>query len=138
MLLKNQRTFNFRVCIDSTSPPLAGGYTTLIFQQNSASLNSEFSFSYTGFHIKNKEPHLPDYLPIAEGRKDGFMAFLKALAQTVLLRIWTQVSRFISKDDNHYATDLHTFNWYINAFSILLFEAALKKNLVKHKQPSNI
>ena len=38
----------------------------------SGGLNSEFSFSYTGYLIQVKEPNLPYYLPRAGGRIIGF------------------------------------------------------------------
>ena len=48
-----------------------------IFKQCTAGLNSEFSFS-TGDQTKAKEPSLPNYLPIAGGRRGGFMPLIKA------------------------------------------------------------
>ena len=36
------------------------------FKRSKASLNSEFSFSKTGYLTKTKEPSLPYYLPIKE------------------------------------------------------------------------
>ena len=51
------------------------------------------------------EHFLACYLPIAEGRTEGFILFSKALLrsemQTLLSRIWTHVTNSISYD-NHY------------------------------------
>ena len=41
---------------------------------------------------------MPNYLPIAEERKDGFIPFLNT--QGLVERFWTDS---ISDDDNHYA-----------------------------------
>ena len=41
--------------------------------QSTAELNSELSFTKTGYRIKAKGPSLPDYLPTAVERKDEFM-----------------------------------------------------------------
>ena len=43
------------------------------------SLNSEFSFSYTGCHTTDKETRLPDYFIIAEGGIVEFMLFPRVL-----------------------------------------------------------
>ena len=67
----------------------------------------QFPLSWTGCLANSKEPSLPYYLSIARERRDGFMHFPKALAQseiqTASTRIWTQVTDSISYDDNHYA-----------------------------------
>ena len=53
-------------------------------------LNSEFSFSYTGFHTKVREPSLPYYLPIAGDRRIGFIPY-----PSVLVQSWNTVSIYI-------------------------------------------
>ena len=54
-----------------------------------------------------KEPSLSNNLSVFRWKTDGFMPFLKVLSTskilTALSRIWTQVTDFISYDDNHYA-----------------------------------
>ena len=57
-----------------------------------------FFFSETGCHTKAKEPSLPYYLPIAEGRR-GENA-------NSLSRVWTLLGEFISLDSNFYYTML--------------------------------
>ena len=53
--------------------------------------NSDFSFSYTGCHIKVKEPSLPYYLPIIGGRIVRSIPFPRLLA---LCEMQTASSRF--------------------------------------------
>ena len=69
--------------------------------------SAECTFSDTGYLTKVKVYNVPCYLPIAGGRTDGFMFFLRALArretQTASSRFWTRVTDSISNDDNHYA-----------------------------------
>ena len=43
------------------------------FKQIIAGLDSEFPFFSVGYLAKAREPNLPYYLPIAGGRKDGFI-----------------------------------------------------------------
>ena len=45
-----------------------------------AGLNSKFFFSKASCHTKPKELSLP-YLPMTQGRRDGFMPFTRVLAQ---------------------------------------------------------
>ena len=52
-----------------------------IFKQCAAGLNSEFSFLLIIDLIKAKEPSLHHYLTIAKERTNGFMSFLKVVAQ---------------------------------------------------------
>ena len=76
------------------------------FKVSLASLNSVFSFSKTGCYTKAEEPSLPYFSTIAGGRIAGFIPFPRLLErcemQTVLSRIWTQVTISISYDCNHY------------------------------------
>ena len=72
-----------------------------------AGLNSEFSFN-TSCLTKAKEPSLPYYLFVADGeRKDGFIPFLRAMAQDethiALSRVWTRLTDSISYGDNRYS-----------------------------------
>ena len=66
--------------------------TRSIFNQSTASLNSEFSFSSTGYLTKTKDPCLSYYFII----RDRFMPLSRILvwkeAQTILSRIWTWVN----------------------------------------------
>ena len=75
----------------SDPPSQAECDTRSIFKQCLTGLNSEFSFSKTGCHTKAKEPHLPNYLPIAGETIVGIVLFLKIFAlskiQTALCRI---------------------------------------------------
>ena len=48
-------------------------------------MNSEFSFSKTSCHITVKKQSLLEYLPMAEGRMVGFLAFLKVSALCKIL-----------------------------------------------------
>ena len=69
-----------------------------------------FSFSKTGCLANTVESSLPNYLPIAGGRReDWIMPFQMTLAQGETLattsRIWTEVTDFISYDDNRYTAD---------------------------------
>ena len=68
--LKNQSMSDYAF-IDPTSPLQSRRNTRSIFKQSTAGLDSEFSFSKTGYLIKVKEPNLFYYLLIAEGRRDG-------------------------------------------------------------------
>ena len=52
------------------------------FKQSTGGLNSEFSFFKTDCLNKAKEPNLPNDLPIARERTDGFMPFPRVLAQS--------------------------------------------------------
>ena len=54
-------------------------------------LNSEFSFSKAGCHVKVKEPSLHNYLSIARGRIVRCIPFLCEIL-TTSSRIWTQVT----------------------------------------------
>ena len=80
-----------------------------IYKRSLASMNWEFSFSYTGCHIKVKESSLPYYLPIAGGRIVGVIPFPKIFVlcemQSVSSRIWTRVVVPISYDDIHNTTN---------------------------------
>ena len=49
-------------------------------------LNSEFSFSYIGYHVKAKQPCLPCYLPIAGSRRKWLMPFPKAFPKALKTR----------------------------------------------------
>ena len=68
--------------------------------QSSTGLNSEFSFSKTGYHTKAKESSLPYYLHIIKGRLVWCVPFPRVLAlsevETDSSRIWTQVIMSIS------------------------------------------
>ena len=57
----------------------AGCDTKSIFRQSLTGLNSEFFFSSTGCHTKVEDLRLPNYLPIAEGRRIGFIPFAGVL-----------------------------------------------------------
>ena len=71
-------------------------------------LNSEISFSWTGYHTRVKESCLPYYLPIAEGRLVGFILFLMVFVlremQIASSRFWTRNTVSIFNDDNHCTT----------------------------------
>ena len=97
------------VCVYlSTSSVRLGCDTSSIFKGDLTGLNSEFSFSSTGCHMKVKKPCLPNYLPIVWGRVAGFMPFPGVIAlyemQTGSSRIWTRVTVFIYSDNNYYTT----------------------------------
>ena len=98
--------YAYRVGICPTTPPIIGCDTRSIFKQITAGLNSEFSFSETGYLIeaKKKTKTNKQDFPLKEdvwaNRTDGFMPFQKRFATS---RIWTQVTDFISYDDNRYA-----------------------------------
>ena len=78
-----------------------------IWQLERSSLNSEFFFSDPNSYTKVREPWLPFYLPIAGGRIVGFIPFPMVLAlcemQTASSRIWTQVPKSISDNNNCYS-----------------------------------
>ena len=89
----------FKVDLVSIHPtPLQRAWCNIksIFKPSTAGLNSEFSFSLTGCQTKAKEPSLPYNITMAGERIDGFMPFLKALAQSQMQTnsswIWTQVA----------------------------------------------
>ena len=67
----------------------------------------QFSFSKTGCRSMAKEPSLLSYLPINGGRINWFMPSPRALVQsethTTSSKIWTQVVKYISSDNNRYA-----------------------------------
>ena len=113
--------------------PMERIWKNVNFYVVSAGLNSEFSFSRTSCFTKVKWPF---YLPIAGDRRDGSMPFPRLLAwremQTVLSRIWTPVSDFVSYDNNLYTKCASTryffkelllkhvplidMRWYVNIF----------------------
>ena len=98
------------VCICPFPPPLRAGCDIMfIFKRSTTDLNSELSFTESGCHTKIKESLLY-YLQIAEGKIVRYIPFSKVLVpremQTDLSSIWTRVVRFISSDDNHYATGI--------------------------------
>ena len=78
---------------------------------NTAALNSEFSFSYSGFHINFNMLILPYYLSITRGKIVRFITFPMLLVlyemQLALSRIWTCVTLLISNDQNHYTTVIY-------------------------------
>ena len=72
---------------------LQAGYDTRsIFKWGIAGLNSEFSFSSTGYCL-----HF--YLPITAGRTDVLMPFLRVLERSE----WLCDTNLISWDNNRYA-----------------------------------
>ena len=72
-----------------------------------AGLKSVFSFSYTSFLTKAKEPSLSNYLLIVRRTAAGFLPFLRALSrngtQAVSFKIWTWVTDSISYDEDLWA-----------------------------------
>ena len=62
-----------------------------IFKWSTTGLNSVFSFTWTGCHIKVKKPSLPYCLPIAGGKIVGCIPVRRVLVlykmQTALFRI---------------------------------------------------
>ena len=93
-----------------TNPSARVGYDTMsFFKQSLTGLNSQFSFSKTSCLTKAEEPSLSYYLPMAGGRKIGFIPFPSVLVlceiQSVSSRIWNSVTVSISYDDNYYTTD---------------------------------
>ena len=66
----------------------------------------QFSFSYTGYHIKFKESSLLYYLPIGAKRIVRFILFPRVLAlcemPTASFRIWTWLPKFTSHKDDCY------------------------------------
>ena len=92
-----------------TQPLRSAGYDTRsIFKRSLTGLNSEFSFSWTSYLTKAKEPSLSYYLPIAGGRIIGLITFPRVLVLYEMLlvssRIWTRVAVSISYDGNHYTS----------------------------------
>ena len=88
-------------------PTSRAGYDTRpIFKRSLTGLNSQFSFSFTSCLTKAEEPSLPNYLPIAGGRRIGFIPFPKVLVQCKMQsdtsRIWTRLAVSICYADNHY------------------------------------
>ena len=57
----------------------AGWDKRSLCKQSLTGLNSEFSFSLTGWHTKAKEPSLSYYLHIAGERIVGFIPFPRVL-----------------------------------------------------------
>ena len=55
--------------------PRARSNKKSIFPRSLTGLNSKFYFSLTSCHTKVKEPNLPYYLPVAEGRIIRFIPF---------------------------------------------------------------
>ena len=95
------------VCVYLTTPTHEQNTTlSQFFKRSSTNLNSEFSFSWTGYYTKVKVPTLLHHLSIAGGRIIGFMPFQKVIAlyemQTASSRIWTWFVVSISYDDKHY------------------------------------
>ena len=75
------------------------------------------SFSLTSCLTKAKEPSLTNYLlkPGPGWRREGFMPFprtsVQRETQTALLRIWTQIDKSISYNDNHLLFILELIKW---------------------------
>ena len=71
--------------------PRTGCDSKSIFKQRKAIFKSEFFFSYISCLTKAKESYFPYNLPIARGKRDGFIFILWALSrsdiQTVRFRI---------------------------------------------------
>ena len=67
------------VYIYPTPSPWAGSDIRSIFKLSKASLNSEFSYSWTGYLTKVKKPSLPYYFDLFGERTNRFMSFLKVL-----------------------------------------------------------
>ena len=85
-----------------------GCETRSILKRSLTGLNSEFSFSSTGYLTKPKDLRLPYYLPITGGRIIGFITYPRVLVlcekQSVSSRVCTHVTVSISNDDNDYTT----------------------------------
>ena len=85
-----------------------GRNTSLIFKRSLTDLNSEFSFSLSGYLTQAKKYILPYYLPRAGGRIIGFIlsprVFVLCEMKTALPRFWTLFDVSISNDDDHYTT----------------------------------
>ena len=91
-------------------------------------LNSMFFFFKTSYHTKIKEPNLPYYLPIAGRSIIRYIFFPKVLVlweiQQSSFRIWTQVIKSISYDNNHFATSassIPTYNYIHRVTNIWLY-----------------
>ena len=100
--------------------PLGGGYPPAevqsvysiapadwaIVKQSLTGLNPEFSFSYTSFHAKVKEPSLPYYFTHSWMENSWIHFFPRVLLlcemQTASSMIWTQVSNSVFYDSNLY------------------------------------
>ena len=79
---------------------------SILSRFKSTGLNSEFSFSKSGYYTKAKEPRLPHYLPLVGRRIVKFIPFprVSVLCQTEIasFRIRTRVTVSISFDGDHY------------------------------------
>ena len=90
-----------RMYLSSPPPTTNKRQHRIIFKQTTFSLNSEFSFSYTGYFIKGREHNLPSYLPIVRGRGeplDRCFSNGQSETQTASSRIWTHAADSISCD----------------------------------------
>ena len=92
-----------------TKPSTRARYDTRsIFKRSLTDLNSESSFSSTSCLTKAEEPSLSYYLPIAGGRRIGFIPFPRVLVLCEMLsvssKIWTRNAVSISDDDNRNTT----------------------------------
>ena len=62
-----------------------------IGKRSKGGLNSEFSFSETGYLIKATEHNMPYYLPIARGRTDGFIPFPRGKQPRSGFELWSSI-----------------------------------------------
>ena len=94
-----------------------------------AGLNTEFSFFYSGCRTNPKEPNLPNYLSIAaEVGTEGFMPFQRAFewneTPTASSSIWTQIALSIYYDNNYYVTS------GLDLFILLLMSFIISLNIL--------
>ena len=100
-----------RLGIYLTPPSWRGNDTrSIFFKGNKVGLNLQFSFSWTGCLIKAKEHSLLYYFSVAGcERKNEIIVFPRAFPwsekQIDFSRIWTQITHFISYNDNLHAMD---------------------------------
>ena len=86
----------FYICICLTNPYARAECDTIsVFKQNLSRFNSDVSFSMTGFHTREYELSVPNYLPIDSGRIVGLLHFpsidyLEYILPSVFIghRIW--------------------------------------------------
>ena len=91
-------------------------FTQLLHHRwNKTGLNSVFLLL-----AKAKEPCIPYYLPIAVGGIwiHGFLSRARMQSETASFRIWSQVTDFISLDNDHYVecTSYNCWSYYTNDF----------------------
>ena len=81
-------------------PPTSKIWHKVNFKQSIASLNLEFSFSYTNCLTRAKEHSLPQYLSVASRKMNRSMTFALARNITETVSFWISATKISSSKNN--------------------------------------